>query len=76
MTEVDAWKRSVIMSAALKVLWSDALVDLKVLFHIIRSPPSAAFYDERCRRVVRPKLFLAVAKKAIQEVKLNRIRQV
>ena len=76
MTEVDAWKRSVIMSAALKVLWSDALVDGKVFFHLIRSHPSAAFYDKRCRRVVRPKLFLAVAKKAIQEVKLNRIRQV
>jgi hypothetical protein len=76
MTEVAAWERSVIMRTALKVLWSDALVDGKVFFHLIRSHPSAAFYDERCRRVVRPKLFLSVAKKAIQEVKLNRIRQV
>lgn len=64
------------MLAALKVLWSYALVDRKVLFQIICSPPSAAFYDKRCRRVVRPKLFLAVAKEAIQEVNLNRIRQV
>jgi hypothetical protein len=76
MTEVAAWERSVVMLAALKVLWSEALVDRKVLFQIIRSLPSAAFYDERCRRVVRPKLFLAVAKEAIQEVNLNRIRQV
>ena len=76
MTEVAAWERSVIMRTALKVLWSDALVDRKVLFQIIRSPPSAAFYDKRCRRVVRPKLFLSVAKETIQEVKLNRIRQV
>jgi len=76
MTEVAAWERSVIMRTALKVLWSDALVDGKVFFHIIRSHPSAAFYDKRCRRVVRPKLFLSVAKETIQEVKLNRIRQV
>jgi hypothetical protein len=76
MTEVAAWERSLVMLTALKVLWSDALVDRKVLFQIIRSPPSAAFYDERCRRVVPPKLFLAVAKEAIQEVNLNRIRQV
>jgi hypothetical protein len=76
MTEVAAWERSVIMRTALKVLWSDALVDGKVFFHLIRSHPSAAFYDKRCRRVVRPKLFLSVAKETIQEVKLNRIRQV
>ena len=76
MSEVAAWDRSVIMRTALKVLWSDALVDGKVFFHLIRSHPSAAFYDKRCRRVVRPKLFLSVAKETIQEVKLNRIRQV
>lgn len=76
MTEVAAWERSLVMLAALKVLWSDALVDRKLLFQINRSPPSAAFYDERCPKVVRPKLFLAVAKEAIQEVNLNRIRQV
>ena len=76
MTEVAEWERSVIMRAALKVPGSDPLDDRNALFQFFLSPPSAAFYDERCLRVVRPKLFLAVAKEAIQEVNLDRIRQV
>jgi len=56
------------MLTALKALWSDALVDRNLLFQIIRSPPSVAFYGKRRIMVVRPWLFHAVAKEAIQEV--------